>query len=685
MARFLRFKEGGLAKIATSLGYTGDMSGFQDYLEKNPILKDKMKQYEDSAVQMASESKNSTYQQTQQQPENTVGQFVPPPKQTFDATKMATGGTLPQAYVPTLGTGKGQVDAYKKGQKLTDVTASQAQTGAMPVGAVTQATGIKEDTKQIIGEGTGKLDDQKAAEQTQAGAIDPKTGKPKAAEAKAAGQPIRIQEDGTEVTGAVGYTADEKNKEVETALTASQAAEGTVRPESKVLAAQQTKSAVTDLNSAQGSAVLLENPTQRKIQDGELISGAANAETASKFTEQVQAATALPSEKATVQGQLASLTENFDATNPPPWAAGALRGVQAAMAQRGLSASSMAGQAMVQAALESAFPIASADAQTTASFEAQNLSNRQQRAMLAAEQRATFMGQEFDQAFQSRVQNASKISDIANMNFTADQQIALENSRAANTMELSNLSNKQALTMAEASALANLDMSNLSNRQQAAVQNAQSFLQMDMQNLSNEQQKVMFDNQSTVQSLFNDQAATNAARQFNAQSQNEVDQYFAGLQTQVSQFNASQINAQDQFNAGEANALSKFNREVDNQRDQFNATNALAIAQNNAVWRREIATKDTAAVNRVNELNAKAALDISNTAYNNMWNYYADTMEWAWTSAESELGRIKDVAIANIDADARAAMQNAKSKSSAWGNIGSLIGTLGSAWITGKA
>ena len=43
------------------------------------------------------------------------------------------------------------------------------------------------------------------------------------------------------------------------------------------------------------------------------------------------------------------------------------------------------------------------------------------------------------------------------------------------------------------------------------------------------------------------------------------------------------------------------------------------------------------------------------------------------------------VAIANIDADARAAMQNAKSKSSAWGNIGSLIGTLGSAWITGKA
>ena len=662
MARFLKFKEGGLAKIATSLGYTGDMSGFQDYLEKNPNLKNRMKQFEDSAIQMASKSKASNYQQTQEQPKNTIGQFVPPPKQTFETTKMATGGVLPQAYVPTLGTGAGQVDAYKKGQGVTDVTASQAQTGAMPVGAVTQATGVKEDTNQMISAGTGELG-------TQAPAVQTKTADTE--KATAATQPITTPT----------VDAEKATDKVNAALTASQAAEGTVRPESEVLAAQQTKSAVSDLNSAQGSAVLLENPTQRKIQEGELISGVANAETAAKFTEQVQAATALPSEKATVQGQLAQLTSNFDATNPPAWAAGALRGVQAAMAQRGLGASSIAGQAMIQAAMESALPIASADAQTTASFEAQNLSNRQQRAMLGAEQRAQFMGMEFDQAFQARVQNASKVADIANMNFTADQQIALENSRAANTVNLNNLSNKQAMTMAEASALANLDMSNLNNRQQAAVQNAQSFLQMDMQNLSNAQQKVMFDGQSMVQSLFNDQAATNAAKQFNAQTQVEVDQYFAGLQTQVSQFNAAQVNAQEQFNTGEANTLAKFNSEVDNQRDQFNATNQLAIAQNNAVWRREIATKDTAAVNRVNELNAKAALDISNTAYNNMWNYYADTMEWAWTSAENELTRIKEVAIANIDADSRAAMQAAKSQSSAWGNIGDLIGTLGAAWI----
>ena len=85
-----------------------------------------------------------------------------------------------------------------------------------------------------------------------------------------------------------------------------------------------------------------------------------------------------------------------------------LRGVQAIMQQRGLGASSIAGQALVQAQMESALPIAQADASTQASFEAQNLSNRQQRAMLAQLNNVLSLWvMEFDQAFQARVQNST--------------------------------------------------------------------------------------------------------------------------------------------------------------------------------------------------------------------------------------------------------------------------------------
>ena len=129
------------------------------------------------------------------------------------------------------------------------------------------------------------------------------------------------------------------------------------------------------------------------------------------------------------------------------------------------------------------------------------------------------------------------------------------------------------------------------------------------------------------------------------------------------------------------NTVERFNQEIANQRDQFNAQNQLVIAQSNATWRREIATADTAAVNRANELNAKAVLDISNQAYNNLWNYYADTMEWAWTSAESSLDRMNAIALAELDAKSKASLEKERSSSAAGSAIGNLISTVGAAWI----
>ena len=578
-----------------------------------------------------------------------------------------------QAPTTTLGTGAGQVDAYgdvattttdadgnvvqgTRPANIADVTAKMAQTGAIPEGAVTKVETIQTDPRQEIATGTGEVGAQTDATVTTAGTAQ-------------AG-------DAQQVTAAQ-MEAETVTDKVTDALQANQAAQTDPNdPRAQVTAAQQTKSSVGDLDAAQGNAYIMENPVQREIQAGELISGAADAEKAAKFTEQIEAATATPTEKATVQGQLAQLTADFDMSNPPPWAAGALRGVQAQLQKRGLGASSVAGQALIQGALESALPIAQADANIQAQFETQNLSNRQQRAMLAAQQRATFMGMEFEQEFQARVQNSARIGDIANMNFTAEQNIAMENSRAVNTMNLQNLNNRQAMVMAEAAALSQLDMANLSNNQQAAVQNAQNFLQMEMANLSNEQQTALFNAQAINQSLLTDQAATNAAAQFNATSQQQTDQFMANLANNISQFNATQSNAQAQFNAGEANTIERFNAEVRNQRDQFNANNQLAIAQSNAVWRREIATADTAAINRANELNAKAVLDVSNTAYNNMWSFYSDTVEWAWKSAESELDRINAIAIAEISKEAQEYAANATKSAAGKKALGGIIGSI---------
>ena len=438
-----------------------------------------------------------------------------------------------------------------------------------------------------------------------------------------------------------------------------QPAQGVVSAPAQVTAQQQTDSAITGMTAATGVSTDVVAPAPRDLQTGELIDPVADAASAAAFTEQVQAATATPSAQATVQGQLEGLMQQFEGGNTPAWAAGSMRTAMATLSARGLGASSLAGQAVIQATMEAALPIAQMDAQVQAQFESQNLTNRQQRAMLSAQQRATFLGMEFDQAFKARVQNSARIGDIANMNFSAEQNIALENARAANTMNLNNLSNRQAMVMAEAAALSNLDMANLNNRQQAAVQNAQSFLQMDMTNLYNDQQTAIFKSQQNVQALFTDQAAENAAAQFNATSQNQTDQYFANLRSQTSQFNASQQNAMDQFNINSVNALREFNSEIQQQRDLFNAQNGLLIAQSNAQWRQTVSTANTAAQNESNMNFAKTINALTATNLDAYWQRERDVMSFAYASGESAADRVATILQTQLEADLKAAYQDA--------------------------
>ena len=428
--------------------------------------------------------------------------------------------------------------------------------------------------------------------------------------------------------------------QVQQALQQQQAAQGQVSQQAQMQAAQGSPQQLSQLGlqAAQGQAAQVQGAPTRTVQAGEMISGSAVDQ---QKVEDIFGKD--PLEAATVQDEMADLMQDFQGGKTPPWAAGAMRNANAMLAARGIGASSMAGMAVVQAAMEAALPIAQMDA-----------ANKQQVALESARQRAQFLNMEFTQEFQTKVQNAAKISEIANMNFTADQQVALENARMAQTMNLANLDNRQAKVMADAAAMSQMDMANLNNRQQAQVQNAQAFLQMDMSNLNNEQQMNMFKAQERVNSLMSDTAAENAAKQFNATSQNQTDQFFASLATQVSQFNTEQSNAMSRFNAGEANALGQFNAAQANAREQFNATNHLVVAQANAQWAQSITTAENAANNQANRDAALAANNLTMTAYNNIVQRERDTLAWAWQSGENAAQRDANIAVAKINAEASA-------------------------------
>jgi hypothetical protein len=441
---------------------------------------------------------------------------------------------------------------------------------------------------------------------------------------------------------------------VQQALTGVQAEQGGVSQQAQVAAATQAPAttAVAGLEAAQGQAAQVVAPTERTAQAGEMVSGSA-VDMAKVDTElaKTQAAQGVVTEEMTTQGQLNKLLTDFDAGAPPPWAAASLRTATAQLAARGLGASSLAGQAIIQATLEAATPIAAADAKVFEQMGLTNLSNRQQVAVLVGQQRAQFLGQEFDQNFQTRVLNAAKISDIANKNFDAATTIALENARLTNTMDIANLSSRNALVLEQAAAMSRLETQNLNNRQQAAVQNAQSFLQMDMKNLDNRQQLAIFKSQSVVNSLVSDAGFENATRATNATNKMEADKVSATLALTAQQFSASEKNKLAVANMDAANELIKFNAQERNDREDFNARMSTEINVANARLLAEVSTANTAAINAANAVNAKNATDLSASAYAQQSQTYRDLLEMSWKTGESSKDRTVNLAIASVQKD----------------------------------
>ena len=192
-----------------------------------------------------------------------------------------------------------------------------------------------------------------------------------------------------------------------------------------------------------------------------------------------------------------------------------------------------------------------------------------------------------------------------------------------------------------------------------AFQDAKVYEQMQQQNLTNKQQ-----------AMLSDQAAINAAEQFNAASQVQLDTFFANLTAQIGNQNANRIDAMAAFDATEANkieaqnaqnltgvalansaqeaAISIFNTKLADAREQFNIENQQIIDQSNALWRRSINTVNTAAINAAIQADVQNLLGLSNFALSAIWQQFRDESTWVNENSQNGLNRAHNLAIAAL-------------------------------------
>ena len=651
--------------VARKLGYDGPMQGFDDFVASSPALSTQYSMLSDKFVTRMAQGgmvrKNYG-----------VGGDV-----TFsEGITNATLETKAQEYSNLISSGysdaqiKAAADATFGTQSATDwaalqaaakpaVTAPTTMTGAPTAPTATTYTAAQTDLPEPTAVVT-------AAPTVQGQVTN-----------VAAPTPVSLP---TPIT-APTVTAATAAPAITGMLTGLEAQQGVVSAPALATAATQAPetTAVAGVEAAQGVAGTVQGAPTREVQAGEMVAGpAVDMAKVEQTLAQTQAAQGVVTDEMTVQGQLNKLLTNFDAGTPPAWAAASMRAATAQLAARGLGASSLAGQAIIQATLEAATPIAAADAKVFETMGLQNLSNRQQTAMLVGQQRAQFLGQEFDQAFQTRVLNAARVADIANKNFDAQTQIAIENSRLANSMDIANLSARNAVVMGKMAQMSQLETMNLNNRQQVAVENAKAFLTMDIKNLDNRQQTSLFRAQEMADALISDAGFANAANITNANNTLDAAKVSAQLALSAETFNADMLTKVSMSNALAANELSKFNAQQANAREEFNSNMTNQINLANAKILAEISTANTAAVNAANAVNAKNATDLSAAAYAQQSQTYRDLLEMSWKSGENFDERVNTLAVATLTANA----STRAAETTADRNAAALFGTAGIAALT---
>jgi len=391
-------------------------------------------------------------------------------------------------------------------------------------------------------------------------------------------------------------------------------------------------------------------------------------------------------EEALVSNQLDTLLAGIEEGNIPTWARPAVASVEAMLAQRGMSASTVGRDALLNAIITSALPVAQANAQAIQQSVTQQKTIEATNALKDAE-----MSQ------QTALFNAQNVFGMDMAQFNADQQRAVNNSKFFQTASLQNASMEQQGVVQDAVLMAQRNLAEADQNTKFGIQNAQAFLSMDLQNLNNEQQANVLKSQQIQQRLLSNQSAENAALQFNATSENQVSQFMTSVKAQTDQFNAQQNNAMGQFNATQLNAaearatansfeaakldaqmstqIDQFNKQQENARDQFNVQNSTQIEQSNVAWRRQANTAETAALNAVAQQNAQNAFGLSTAAQNFLWQELRDEADYIfkrWDNDEQRKASLMIAALGN---------EGATSKESNWSGNLTAITQLVEGWL----
>ena len=365
------------------------------------------------------------------------------------------------------------------------------------------------------------------------------------------------------------------------------------------------------------------------------------------------AVAALPPE-ALVSVQMENLLAGMEEGQTPAWARPAVAAIEQQMAQRGMTASTVGRDALFNAIIQSALPIAQSNAQALQQRAAQNLSNEQQANLASAQNtmqirmqnlanRQTAASQTADMAQQIKVQQG-QFRQQAKM-VTADQQ---------QQVRMQNIQNAQQRASQESAQRQQTALANLDSGTRIDLANLEAMNMAGRENLNADQQAKLATYQSRVNRIM---------RQAELEQDMTKANLDASLRMEMMNLTEQNAAARDTMTAENQERLTNLQTLVDFKKTNAQLAQQMDLANLNNEQQMELANlAERAAADSANMTEANRFRLQELTTYTNVMSQNAELRQRA---EMARLSAAEKVSLANLTAKNQADADNMNANNTA--------------------
>ena len=321
---------------------------------------------------------------------------------------------------------------------------------------------------------------------------------------------------------------------------------------------------------------------------------------------ELQAAVAALPEEALVSSQLETLLGGLEDGQIPTWARPAVDLVESQLQQRGMSVSTVGRDALFNAIIQSAIPIAQANATALQQRSSQNLSNEQQAVLQQQNSEMQLRMQNLANRQSAASQTAQMAQNMAQLQSQFKQDAAMLTAQQAQQIRTQNLANRQRSAEINAQNQQATNSLNLSNDQQMELANLEVMNLTERENMTAENQARLAEFQVAADFL-----GKNAA----FKQQMEIANLDANQQVRLANLTALNNASSDNLSAAQQTELANLNARMETNLAQAQIAQSMGIAQLNADQQRAVENAKMVANIDLTKFNADQQVQLANSQF----------------------------------------------------------------------